>query len=1317
MRGLNKGAQSRLEQNTKAAFWGSGDSSLRRIRSALLSGTALTACASSKYLYRPLYGSVAAAVLLVTGGQIGSQPAMAQAIIKTTPTNLGLSQIGTILDNRPRNASGGNIVTNPGDSAGVDVQVLLQLQALGANVGLPFHAVGDIDIEVGDVQALHPGQKGINAINAAGNITIEAGDIESDGRGVNAEVEGHTISIPAIRVILPNGYSRNIPGTGNVSVNVGDVTSIAGDGINATTGFGTVFVKAGDIQAENGFGVNATSGLGFGLPDLSDLDDVDVDALVSSALLSNGVHVEVGDVTSKETGINAQVTGVNLPIIGDIPGAGNIYVSAGNVTSTGGKGVNAATEIGFVTVSAGDVSANSDGVDATTELGIASVFVDDVTAGGVGINAAAGFGAALVFAANIDSYDTGIKATADTGLAFAFANDVTTANANAHGMDVSAGGVAVAISTGTIATIGEGAFGISANAGDGIAGVLAGNVVTTGEGSTGIYGQGSSVYIVAGNVETRGDNSAGIRNDANGTSVTLFGFVNTFGDNSPGVDASDPASDVFVAGLGVTTGGVGSNGINATSGVGNVDVYVGFVGTGGDSSRGIHAFSQSGDVGVTAGFVGTLGANSDGIRAVSLNSDVDVNVLAVGTAGNNSDGIRAFSSSGDVEVNALAVGTSGDDSNGIRAVSLAGNVDINTLVVGTTGSDSDGIRAYSRDGDIRVTAGFVGALGDGSHGIHAITSNGSVDILVKEAALGGGEEDGAGVVFGGGSGANLLNEGFIGALNHRAIVNDDNDSVVENKGIVAGYLVMGQGNDVFKNTTGALFLAYGDSDFGTNAPDNDENDLFENAGRVAMLPWHLPQTATIKGLETFDNSLGGEIWLRNNHAGDVLKLPDSNFVGGGIFAIDAELREGGKADELHIGKDISGGVTALLVNDVDPKAPGAYDPNGITFAVVGGGTQVGDFSLVNGPIDKGLFTYDIFLRDGAGENGENLWVLASTPDQTFFELPSIISAAQSLWYSSTGVWLDRTADLRSASAACTAGGMKDEVVCGPAVRPGVWAKAFGNWSERSQDHRFSLHGRTFDYKVEYDQDSYGIIGGFDFAPNVDAAYGRGGWLLGVMAGYINSTQDFKRSTTNVDMEGALVGAYATYLQDGLFVDAQIAANIGEVRYSSAAPGLAAKDSADLRSIGGIIDVGYRMPFGSASTFIEPGVTLAYVNSNIDNVTIFGTKVDFKDGDSLRGRLGVRLGTSMIAGNHKIEPFVGASAWYEFKGENEITAKSNGYELAAKDDVGGWIGEVSGGINLFDMSNAGVSGFAKGNYQFGDDDYRSFSGQLGIRVQW
>src|SRR5690606_12365733 len=174
------------------------------------------------------------------------------------------------------------------------------------------------------------------------------------------------------------------------------------------------------------------------------------------------------------------------------------------------------------------------------------------------------------------------------------------------------------------------------------------------------------------------------------------------------------------------------------------------------------------------------------------------------------------------------------------------------------------------------------------------------------------------------------------------------------------------------------------------------------------------------------------------------------------------------------------------------------------------------------------------------------WVLASRPDQTFFELPSIISAAQSLWHSSTGVWLDRTADLRAAQEVCMSGGLKDEVVCAPGVRPVVWARVFGNWSERSQDHRFSLHNRHFGHEVEYDQDSFGNIGGVDFTPGFLPGYGRGGWLLGVMAGYINSNQDFKRSTTEVDFEGALVGGYATYLNGGFFIDAQVAANIGDV---------------------------------------------------------------------------------------------------------------------------------------------------------------------------
>ncbi len=114
---------------------------------------------------RHLYMSAAALALLVAAGPAGVRPAEAAGIKSTTPTNLNITDIGTLLNNRSRSASGGDVVTTGSDSVGVDVQVKLQLGQqipfVGwVNLGSPFDSVGDIDIDVGDVDAQYPGQKG-----------------------------------------------------------------------------------------------------------------------------------------------------------------------------------------------------------------------------------------------------------------------------------------------------------------------------------------------------------------------------------------------------------------------------------------------------------------------------------------------------------------------------------------------------------------------------------------------------------------------------------------------------------------------------------------------------------------------------------------------------------------------------------------------------------------------------------------------------------------------------------------------------------------------------------------------------------------------------------------------------------------------------------------------------------------------------------------------------------------------------------------------------------------------------------------------------
>jgi outer membrane autotransporter protein len=162
------------------------------------------------------------------------------------------------------------------------------------------------------------------------------------------------------------------------------------------------------------------------------------------------------------------------------------------------------------------------------------------------------------------------------------------------------------------------------------------------------------------------------------------------------------------------------------------------------------------------------------------------------------------------------------------------------------------------------------------------------------------------------------------------------------------------------------------------------------------------------------------------------------------------------------------------------------------------------------------------------------------------------------------------------------------------------------------------------------------MGGYDFARPADD--GKAVWMAGVMGGYLTSNVDFKHSATGADFESGMIGGYLTYLRGGWFVDGKVVANLGDVDYSG---GHAVRDNANVTSIGGVLDTGYRRNYGT--TFIEPGATLAYVNTDIDDLSIYGTSVNFSSGESLRGRLGLRVGTTIQNEKAKYEPFVGVSA--------------------------------------------------------------------------
>jgi len=536
--------------------------------------------------------------------------------------------------------------------------------------------------------------------------------------------------------------------------------------------------------------------------------------------------------------------------------------------------------------------------------------------------------------------------------------------------------------------------------------------------------------------------------------------------------------------------------------------------------------------------------------------------------------------------------------------------------------------------------------------------------------------------------------------------------------------------NTFDNTNGAEFASYGLNflDFGGDA------DTLNNGGGSIYSSDTLGLDVgllTFLNLETF-NAEGGATGMIDGDIWDGIAMIGTNYHtdGDADHYIDAQL--GGlltAADFMSLGSVTGAGTTYVHVNDID-NGPGEYNPYGT--AIVGvedGNADIDDFRLADGPIQKGFFSYDIYLDDGnllshpkcslAGAG--DCFFIASVEGQRSFELPVIAYGAQQMWHTSTGTWSDRTADLRAAFGGTGFGGGGADYVepTAPAtagnVTPGIWGRAFGATQSRDFSNTsttpFGVDGFDTTFDNNFNQDIYGVMAGIDFGRESLSDRGNQAWLFGVFGGYTGSNLDFDGSDTNVDYTAGSIGAYITYLDGGLFVDGTIKADFGSMDYSSGGDSA----SADYTSVGGVVDAGYRMNMASG-WYVEPKATLAYVNTSFDNMEAFGTDVEFQDGDSFRGRLGARVGTSFERSGTVIEPYLEASAWDEFSGDYSASFFSNGADFNPGFDADGVYGEVALGASVINVGN-GWSGFARGAVEFGDDSAFGATGNLGIRKAW
>jgi hypothetical protein len=339
------------------------------------------------------------------------------------------------------------------------------------------------------------------------------------------------------------------------------------------------------------------------------------------------------------------------------------------------------------------------------------------------------------------------------------------------------------------------------------------------------------------------------------------------------------------------------------------------------------------------------------------------------------------------------------------------------------------------------------------------------------------------------------------------------------------------------------------------------------------------------------------------------------------------------------------------------------------------------FTLAGGPLQAGLFQYDLAYTDPS-------FVLIGTPNAEAFRLTTLQTAAQSIWFDTSSAWTDHENDVR------------DQALSGTGQTSGVWARAIGDWADRSQTQSYSDLNKTYNFQTGYTQNTGGVFGGFDVATS---PAGQGDKLIfGVGGGYIYSGQTFKGSLTSANYQGWSVEGTAAYQSGGLFLDAELKGDFLQLSYN--APSLTVfgvgHDGTAVESYGGLVDGGYRFQFGS-NAYVEPIASLGYVATRIDGFQLAGANVGFPGDDNLRGRLGASAGATFGQNaDYEIQGAVTGSYWARLSGGSSASIASGGTAplLTLNDTQLRDYGEV--GVSLSDTSlKTGLSAFVNVDYQF------------------
>ena len=414
---------------------------------------------------------------------------------------------------------------------------------------------------------------------------------------------------------------------------------------------------------------------------------------------------------------------------------------------------------------------------------------------------------------------------------------------------------------------------------------------------------------------------------------------------------------------------------------------------------------------------------------------------------------------------------------------------------------------------------------------------------------------------------------------------------------------------------------------------------------------------------------GGSV--RFGEPGQYQRLSVGTLAGSGNFIMDADFSTG-DSDYLEITGTATGSHTLLVGSSgADPVSENQLH---LVHAAAGDA----QFSLLNGPVDVGTFSYELVQRG-------NDWFLDGASKVISPGTASVLAlfnTAPTVWYGELTTLRSRMGELRLDQG-----------------KAGGWVRAYGN--------KYNVSDAAGSAYQQVQQ-------GFSLGADMPLPLGDGQWLLGVMAGHSNSDLNLTRGAS-ADVKSYYLGLYATWLdaQSGYYLDGVVKLN----RFDNSSDitlsdGKRSKGDYDNFGVGASLEFGRHLELGN-DYFIEP-----YTQWSM--VTIQGKHYDLDNGmqargdvtRSLLGKAGATVGRTFDLGaGRKVQPYLRAAYAHEFVDDNQVNVNNNRFD----NDLSGSRGELGLGVTVSMTDRLQLH--ADFDYANGEKIEQPWGANVGLHYSW